>query len=78
MKATTENISEIINNSGILNDAEELDQSKPLADQGLDSLDLVNVYLQVEEKFGIKIPDEDLSNVRSVDEIVRYVNSITE
>lgn len=75
MNATNEKILEIIENSGVLADAGQLDLSKPLAEQGFDSLDLVNVYLQVEENFDLKIPDEDLSEVQSVEQIVEYVNN---
>lgn len=75
MNATNEKILEIIENSGVLAEAGQLDLSKSLAEQGFDSLDLVNVYLQVEENFDLKIPDEDLEEVKSVDQIVEYVNN---
>lgn len=75
MNATNEKILEIIENSGVLAEAGQLDVSKTLAEQGFDSLDLVNVYLQVEENFDLKIPDEDLEEVKSVEQIVEYVNN---
>lgn len=75
MNATNEKILEIIENSGVLAEAGQLDVSKPLAEQGFDSLDLVNVYLQVEENFDLKIPDEDLEDMKSVEQIVEYVNN---
>lgn len=46
-----------------------------LADQGIDSLSLFNILLILEEREGIKIPDEDLDQLISVQSIVQYLNS---
>lgn len=46
-----------------------------LSEQGVDSLDIVNVYLLLEEKFNISIPDEDLNQVKTIDSIIEYINS---
>lgn len=75
MKATIENVKEIITEAGVLADVSEMMNSIPLREQGIDSLDVVNVYLLLEEKFDIKIPDEDLDQVRSIDAIVTYINN---
>ena len=75
MKATIENIKEVIEQAEVLGDVSELKNDIKLSEQGIDSLDIVNVYLLLEEKFGIKIPDEDLDKVTTIDEIVEYVNS---
>ncbi len=74
MKATVENIKEIIVEADVLGDVEEMQTSVALSEQGIDSLDVVNVYLLVEEKFEVSIPDEDLSQVKTIDGIVKYVN----
>ena len=75
MKATVENVKEVIEQAEVLGDVSELKNDIKLSEQGIDSLDIVNVYLLLEEKFGIKIPDEDLDKVTTIDEIVEYVNS---
>lgn len=75
MKATIENIKEVIEQAEVLGDVSELKNDIKLSEQGIDSLDIVNVYLLLEEKFGIKIPDEDLDKVTTINEIVEYVNS---
>ncbi|CCH06367.1 hypothetical protein NH44784_024021 [Achromobacter xylosoxidans NH44784-1996] len=46
-----------------------------MADQGIDSLSLFNILLILEEREGIKIPDEDLDQLISVQSIVQYLNS---
>jgi len=75
MKATVENIKEIIVEADVLGDAEEMQSDVALSEQGIDSLDVVNVYLLVEEKFEVSIPDEDLDQVKTIDGIVKYVNA---
>jgi len=37
------------------------------------SLDMANVLLQIEEKFNIKIPDEDVEQLDSINSIVAYI-----
>lgn len=49
------------------------DDGMSLMDLGLDSLDHATVLLQVEETFGIKIPDEDTEKLVSVQALVAYV-----
>lgn len=44
-----------------------------LKDLGLDSLDHASILLQVEEQFGIKIPDEAAEGLTSVGAIARFV-----
>jgi len=75
MKATVENIKEVIEQAEVLGDVGELQNDIKLSEQGVDSLDIVNVYLLLEERFDIKIPDEELDKVTTVNEIVEYVNS---
>jgi acyl carrier protein len=42
-------------------------------DLAIDSLDLVNVLLKVQDHFEVDIDDEDVPNLRSVGELTRYV-----
>lgn len=74
MKATTDRINEIITTSGAVIDLNELKSNTSLA-KWLDSLDLINIYLLIEEEYNIKIKGEDLSKVQTVREIVDYVNN---
>jgi len=75
MKVTTDDILEVIESAEVVADTKSLQNDIKLTDQGVDSLDIVNIYLLLEEKFDIKIPDEDLSQVTTVNDIVEYVNS---
>ena len=75
MKATIENVLEVIDEAGVLGEVDEMKSDIALSEQGIDSLDAVNVYLLLEEKFDVKIPDEDLSQVTTIDSIITYINS---
>lgn len=75
MKATIENIKEIISETDGLTNVRDILVSKPLREQGIDSLDMANIYLNIEEFFNIKIADEDLDMVESIDDVIVYVNS---
>jgi acyl carrier protein len=43
-------------------DASEIDVAKPLAEQGIDELDLIEIIMSLEEAFHIEIPDNALSS----------------
>jgi len=75
MKATIKNIKEVIAEAEVLGDVSEIKSDIALSEQGIDSLDVVNVYLLLEEKFNVKIPDKDLNQVKTIDSIVEYVNN---
>jgi acyl carrier protein len=44
-------------------------------DLGADSLDLVEMIMELEDQFGIKIPDEDAQQIQTVGQAVEYVTS---
>lgn len=63
----------------ILKDTMDIDESKITLDAklkedlGLDSLDSVELIMSAEEEFGIEIPDEDVMNFKTVNDIVNYI-----
>ncbi|HWP30258.1 MAG TPA: acyl carrier protein [Fimbriimonadales bacterium] len=42
-------------------------------DLGADSLDVVQLVMVLEDKFQIDIPDEDVERLRTVDDVVNYI-----
>ncbi|MDD5903188.1 MAG: acyl carrier protein [Oscillospiraceae bacterium] len=44
-------------------------------DLGIDSLDVVELIISVEDEFGIAIPDEDATELTTVGKIVEYIES---
>ncbi|MVU80572.1 acyl carrier protein [Nocardia sp. ET3-3] len=45
-------------------------------DLDIDSLSLVEIAVQLEDKYGVKVPDEDLSRLRTVGDAVTYVQKM--
>lgn len=50
--------------------ADEVSQDATFEDLGLDSLDLVDLTLAVEESTGVKLEDEELEDVKTVGDAV--------
>ena len=44
-------------------------------DLGIDSFSSIEVVYDLEDKFGIEIPEKDLADVKTVDDIVTYIIS---
>lgn len=44
-------------------------------DLGIDSLDLFELVMAMEEEFGIEIPGEDLENMSTVGDVVEYIEA---
>lgn len=42
-------------------------------DLGADSLDVVELVMALEEEFGIEIPDDDVANLKTVGDAVKYI-----
>lgn len=63
----------------ILKDTMDIEESKITLDAKLkedlelDSLDSVELIMSAEEEFGIEIPDEDVMNFKTVNDIVNYI-----
>jgi acyl carrier protein len=75
MKITIEDVKDVVEEADVLiGDVNDIKNDISLGDQGIDSLDIVNIYLLLEEKYDIKIPDEDLDKVKTIDSIVLYIN----
>ncbi|MEC7866345.1 MAG: acyl carrier protein [Candidatus Poribacteria bacterium] len=49
------------------------DDDSFMDDLGADSLDTVELIMAFEEEFGIEIPDEDAENIRTVGDVLKYL-----
>lgn len=43
------------------------------ADLGADSLDVVDLVMSLEEEFDVEIPDETVENIKTVGDLVKYI-----
>jgi len=44
-------------------------------DLGADSLDLVELIMEMEEAFGIEIADEELEKIRTIQDVIDFIKS---
>ncbi|MDQ6850602.1 MAG: acyl carrier protein [Actinomycetota bacterium] len=51
------------------------DEKSFVDDLDVDSLSMVEVAMAAEEKFGVKIPDDELPKMRTVGEAVKYIET---
>jgi acyl carrier protein len=42
-------------------------------DLGADSLDVVDLLMSIEDEFEIEVPDEEIDNIKTVGELVKYI-----
>jgi acyl carrier protein len=66
-------IKEIIVNQLEVKEHFVVPEAKFVEDLGADSLDIVEMVMQVEEKFGFEIPDEDMENIVTVQDLLNYI-----
>lgn len=48
------------------------------ADLGIDSLDLVEIVIKVEQTFSIELPEERLEQVKTVGQLAELIDSLTD
>lgn len=44
-------------------------------DLGADSIDVVDLIMSLEDEFEVEMPDEDVANIKTVGDIVNYIES---
>lgn len=62
----------ILNNFGLESSA-ITDDAHFIKDLGFDSLDLVDLMMQLEQEFSIAIPDEDYAGITSIRSLMNYL-----
>ena len=68
-------LAEIVNEeTGLPADAVQLDKNFT-DDLDIDSLSMMTIVVNAEEKFNVRIPDDDVKNLRTVGDAVSYIQS---
>ena len=56
-----------------LDEEQVTEDSEVIDDLGADSIDIVDLVMTLEEEFDTEMPDEDIENLRTVGDIVKYI-----
>ena len=70
-----ERIKEVLSERLSVDEADINEEANFQEDLDADSLDLVEMIMELEDQFGIKIPDEDAQQIQTVGQAVEYVTS---
>lgn len=51
------------------------EESLIIDDLGADSLDIVDLVMTIEEEFNVEVPDEEIENIRTVGDVVKFIEA---
>ena len=72
MNITREDVISAAEEAGLSVDISSINGNDSLSETGLDSLEIMTFLLSLEEKFNIKIPDQDVDSLDTIDGIIEY------
>jgi len=72
---TKETIIELISNANVGADASSLRDNLRLVDQGIDSMDIFAIMLAIQAHYQIQIPDSDIENLKTLNDLISYIDS---
>jgi len=70
-----ESVKEVLVERLSVEEADITEEANFQEDLDADSLDLVEMIMELEDQFGLKIPDEDAQSIQTVGQAVDYVTS---
>ncbi len=62
----------VVKNLGV-DEASVVGTAKFQDDLGADSLDIVELVMEMEEEFSINVPEDETENLRTVDDVINFV-----
>ena len=73
--AVEDRIKKIIAEQLGVEEDEVVPEASFVEDLGADSLDTVELVMALEEEFDIEIPDEDAEKIKTVQDVIQYIES---
>ena len=68
-------LAEIVEEVAGIDTAEVTPEKSFVDDLDIDSLSMMTIVVNAEERFGIRIPDEEVKNLRTVGDAVTYITA---
>lgn len=56
-------------------EADIIELGTSLNDLGADSLDAIDIVMSLEDQYGIEVPDEVIENMKTVEDIITFIES---
>lgn len=72
---TSDKVKELIAKQLSKSVEEITDEKEITKDLGADSLDVVEMLMNLEEEFGIVVPEEEAVNIKTVGDIIKLIES---
>ncbi len=72
---TIDKIKKILADTLDVNEDELSADTNIATDLGADSLDVVEILMSIEDEFDIEIPDSEIENIRTIGELVEYIET---
>ena len=69
-------LAEIVEEVTGIEPSEVIPEKSFVDDLDIDSLSMVEIAVQTEDRYGVEIPDEDLAKLRTVQDAVDYIKKI--
>lgn len=73
-ESTFERVKKVVCETLKVQESEVTTEASFQDDLGADSLDVVELVMALEEEFGIDIPDEDVTQLKTVGDAVSYID----
>lgn len=73
MASVEERLREIVIDQLGVNEEEVTSEASFQEDLGADSLDVVELVMQIEEEWGLEIPDEDAERIQTFQDALNYI-----
>jgi len=73
-----ERVKKIVEEQLMVDASEITDEATFIDDLGADSLDVVEMVMELEDEFGIEVPDEEAEGLTTVGKAIEYIKGLVE